>query len=183
MQRSILIICGVLLLLASAACVSSPDLKGDRDYDILSEPGGKVLAMEAILVETVRAADLPAAPTDAAGVFVRREGNSVFIGTGSVTVSLAPVSGDSSWPEAGYDGDLVEVFTTPNTRIFQDDTLQRLGSGVPSEPIDQLLKPGSLVEIGRASMISAWGEKSGERLEADVLVYANQLFLDKGKGE
>lgn len=187
MQRSIVITGGavalvvvlaLVLVLANAAQVGSPDLSSDRHYDVVSEPSGKVLAMTAVLVETVPAADMPAAPVDVAGVFVRREDDSVFVGTGIVMVSLGSANGNSSLPEASYDGSLAEVVTTHETRIYQDDTLQGLGGGAPSGPINQVLKSGSLDRIGRVSMVSAWGEKRGDRLVADVLVYANQQFLD-----
>ena len=186
MQRSILItsvvvalvVVALVVVLANATQVGGPDLSSDRHYDVVSEPSGKVLAMTAVLVDTVPAADMPAAPVDVAGVFVRREDDSVFVGTGIVEVSLGSANGNSSLPEASYDGSLAEVVTTHETRIYQDDTLQQLGGGAPSGPINQVLKSGSLDKIGRISMVSAWGEKRGDRLVVDVLVYANQQFLD-----
>lgn len=67
---ALVVVLALVLVLANAAQVDGPDLSSDRHYDVVSEASGKVLAMNAVLVETVPAADMPAAPVDAAGVFI-----------------------------------------------------------------------------------------------------------------
>jgi hypothetical protein len=66
------------------------------------------------------------------------------------------------------------VVATHETLIYRDDTLQQLGDDPPPGPVQQLLKPGSLDELGATSTVLAWGEKRGDRLLATVLVYVTQ---------
>jgi hypothetical protein len=43
--------------------------------------------------------------------------------------------------------------------------------------IQQQVEPGSLDEIGSNSMISAWGERRGDRVIATVLLYSQMHML------
>jgi hypothetical protein len=111
---------------------------------------------------------LPTTSPDARGVFIRRQDNSVFVGTGQVQIQ---VNGNGN-VGSSYSGPLVEVVTNPNTQVYGDVTFQDLQTAPASgEKIQQKVVPGSLDEIGQDSEIQAWGKKVGDRLAADVLVY------------
>ncbi len=174
MKRSIFIAGGVVvlvLLLGGAAFVGgrllgSSDLTSDNQDVIVSDSGGEMITGKGVVVETEFAAEMPDVPPDVSGLFARREDNSLFVGTGTLTFMI---DGD-----AKYDGPVVEVVTTHDTLIYRDDTLQQLGGVAPSGPVKQVLKPGSLDEIGQNDVISAWGEMRGDRLVAEVLVYVAQ---------
>jgi hypothetical protein len=175
MKRSIVISIGLasLLLLAGTAFVggrllSHPGPPGDHPDVFVSRSGGAVTA-SSLMLEQEPAAEMPATPADVAGLFVRREDNRLFVGTGS----MSGVKVGDRW-ELHHDGPVLEVLATHATLIYRDDTLQQLGGDPPSGPIRQVLKPGSLDELGATSTVLAWGEKRGDRLFATVLVYVSQ---------
>jgi hypothetical protein len=153
---------------------------GGGDGIVLSSngPGGPVTR---IIKDSdiLPAEELPKTAADVRGIFVRRQDNSLFVGTGRVQLQVK-VSGDSgATPESAssYDGPLVEVVTTNNTQVYKDDTFQDL----PEQPasgakIQQKVVPGSLDEVGQNSAVSAWGKKVGDRLVADVILYSNPVF-------
>ena len=127
------------------------------------------------------AEELPKTPADVAGIFVRRQDNSLFVGTGRVQLQIRKgADNPNSTPESAssYDGPLVEVVTTTSTQFYQDDTFQNLKDLPASNTrVQQKVVPGSLDEIGQNSSISAWGKKVGDRLVADVILYSNPFMV------
>ncbi|MCP4544018.1 MAG: hypothetical protein GY832_43450 [Chloroflexi bacterium] len=173
MKHSMLITGGVVLvvlLLVGAAFVggrmlsaqnqASDNANGDGRQMITTGPFGSSS------VDIVSADEMPSETADAAGLFVRREDNSIFVGTGDIRIRME-ADGEVG---AGHDGPVVEVVVTHNTVVYCDKTRY-----VPEEAIDgkiqQVLKPGSLDEVDAHSIISAWGEERGDRMLADVLIY------------
>jgi hypothetical protein len=124
--------------------------------------------------ELIPAPELPTAQPNITGVFVRRQNNSFFVGTGNITGSKK--AGPNGAPEItlGYDGPVLEVVVTTNTKIFSDVTAQN-NQNRPRDnnPIQQIVVPGNLDEIDHNTIVNAWGNKSGDRLIADVLLYNN----------
>ena len=172
MRRPIWIAIGTgvaVLLLAGAAFVGGR-LLGDQELtggnEEMVKIGEGLIASTGTKIEVQRADEMPDTPPDVAGVYVRREDSSLLVGTGTVTFVIG---GDAS-----YDGPMVEVVSSHNTQIYRDDTTKLLKGGPPSEPVQQTLKPGSLDEIGRNDVVSAWGERHGDRLVARMIVYAVQ---------
>jgi hypothetical protein len=159
----------VVLLLAGAALVGGR-LVGDRrlsgDEPEAVKIGDGLVARTGSMVQVLNAAGMPDTPPDVAGVFVRREDRSLFLGTGVVTFRI---DGDAT-----YDGPTLEVVATHETRIHRDDTAAELGGVPPSGPVRQVLRAGALDEIGRNDVVSAWGERHGDRLIATVIVYVVQ---------
>jgi signal transduction histidine kinase len=113
---------------------------------------------------------MPDDPADAGGLFVRRDGNTLFVGTGNMSGNRMS---DGTW-HFQHDGPVVQVVTTRDTLVYRDDTLQQLGGVAPSGPIQQLLQPGSLAELGINSTVKAWGERRDDRMVAEVVVFSNQ---------
>ena len=143
-------------------------------------PGGQV-SRSISKNDIIPAPELPQAAADATGVFVRRQNNSFFIGTGKVTLQIKKQADNpNSTPQTGssYDGPVVEVVVTNKTKIYRDDTFQNI-KDLPSNgtKIQQKVVSGSLDEIGQNSFINAWGKKTGDRLVADVLLYNNPILL------
>jgi hypothetical protein len=124
--------------------------------------------------ELIPAPELPTAQPNITGLFVRRQNNSFFVGTGNITGSKK--QGPNGAPEItlGYDGPVLEVVVTTNTKIFSDVTAQN-NQNRPRDnnPIQQIVVPGNLDEIDHNTIVNAWGNKSGDRLIADVLLYNN----------
>lgn len=144
----------------------------DADARMLADSGSPqeqqaTLVLEGTMLDIQNAEDIPAAPADVAGLFVRREGDSLFVGTGI----SSGVKTDDGW-EIHYDGPVVEVLVTGDTLVYRDDTLQQLGGVPPSGPIEQVIEPASLDELGKNSTLEAWGTKRDELLAVEVLVFA-----------
>jgi hypothetical protein len=161
---------GVVVLLLAGAAFMGGRLLGDQELtgnsEEMVEIGEGLIATTGTKIEVQQADEMPDTPPDVWGVYVRREDSSLFVGTGTVTFVI---DGDAS-----YDGLMVEVVSSHNTRIYRDDTAKLLKGSPPSGPVQQVLKPGSLDEIDRNDVVSAWGERHGDRLVATVIVYAAQ---------
>jgi hypothetical protein len=116
-------------------------------------------------------------------------------GTGGVVISKsskddAPSSETSS--EAGgpetfqmiigpenMDGPTLEVVISPDTKIYKDITQPVMVQRVEGEPepeipeIVQQVEPGDVSEIGPNTMLTIWGERRGDRVIADMILYQN----------
>jgi hypothetical protein len=140
-------------------------------------PGGHMVEQVFSKNDIIPAPELPKTAADARGIFVRRQNNSFFIGTGKVQLQVKKEANNpnsTAQAASSYDGPVVEVVVTANTKIYRDDTFQNI-KDLPSNgtKIQQKVVPGSLDEIGQNSAINAWGKKTGDRLVADVLLYNN----------
>jgi hypothetical protein len=187
MKKTILITGGVIvlaLLLAGAAFIGGRLLKGQgltggprNVRPILgggNGPSSQQSRGSGNEVEIQPAKELPQTPADVAGVFDHRQDNSIFIGTGQVTMTQQ--NGGS--PESSHDGPVVEVVVTSQTKIYKDVTAKQFNGPPPEgQKVQQVLEPGSLEEIGQGSMITVWGRKTGDRFIADVLVYGLPAFI------
>jgi len=134
------------------------------------QQGVLTLSLPAKMVDVQNAEEMPDDPPDVGGLFVRRDGNTLFVGTGNMSGNRM---NDGTW-HFQHDGPVVQVVTTRDTLVYRDDTLQQLGGVAPSGPIQQLLQPGSLAELGINSTVKAWGERRDDRLVAQVVVFSNQ---------
>jgi hypothetical protein len=135
---------------------------------------------KSIDLKVTPAPELPTLRPDVNGLFVERKDNSLFVGTGKVTVAIKAGGGETeAKPEASYDGSLVEVVITQDTQIYHDVTEMDLddleaNAGV----VQQKIEPATIEDIASQSSISAWGRKVGDRLIADVIVF-QQAFRVK----
>jgi signal transduction histidine kinase len=134
------------------------------------QQGVLTLALEGNMVDVQNAEEMPENPPDVGGLFVRRDGNSLFVGTGNLSGNRVS---DGTW-QIQHDGPVVEVVTTRDTLVYRDDTLQQLGGVAPSGPIQQLLQLGSWTELGKNSTVKVWGERRDDRVVAQVVVFSNQ---------
>ena len=188
MKNRILIIGGVILifLLAGAAFVGARLLNG-QGLLWLSSGGPQVFTTGGHT--TIRigpgdiqpAKELPQTAADVEGIFDHSKDNSIFVGTGNVTMTVQkdPKSGIVK-PSASHSGPVVEVVATTQTKIYHDTTMEQFNGPPPSgQKIQQVLEPGSLDEVGQYSSITVWGKKTGDRYIADILVYTSPAFITK----
>ncbi len=173
MKRSLLITGGILtlvLLLGGSAFVGgrlfgTTDLSSEHPDQIVAG-SGDVKVGSGVAIDVEYAAEMPDFPADVFGLYVRREDNSLFVGTG--TLSGVIVDGKI---EQHHDGPVVEIVITHDTQIYRDDMLLKLQGVAPSGPVQQVLKPGSMDEMGPNCTVQAWGQRRGERLVAELLVF------------
>ena len=179
-RRTGLIVGGVaalVVVLAAAAFVAGRLMNAQAqsqaaggNFVVSSEGGGGAPMTKGFSIQN--APELPASQPDLAGVFVRREDKSIFVGTGKISV-MVKVSGPGAKPEtsADYDGPVMEIVVTHNTQVYQDVTEMSFDKMPESGKLQQVVRPGSLDDIGANSTVQAWGEKQGDRLVARVLVF------------
>jgi hypothetical protein len=134
-------------------------------------PGGA----KSISIEMTPASEVPQTQPDAAGIFVRRDDQSIFIGTGNIRIMAKKQAGSNSPGEVSsdYDGPVVEVVVTHQTQIYHETTEMP----EPDQAVDgvivtqQTVEPGSLDDLSSNSMVTVWGDKQGDRYVARVVVY------------
>ena len=174
-SRSILfvsIIVALALLLAGAAFVGGRLLSGQ------GLTGGPGEAQDRD--DKLPASELPQRPADIWGVFVRRENNSLFVGTGNTMVGVNIDRSGNAQAASDYDGPVLEVVVTSQTIIYEDVTLRQYDRLPPEgQQIQQVVEPGSMDEIGASSTIAVWGTQTGDRIIADVLVYESPALIEK----
>ena len=120
-------------------------------------------------------------PPDARGIFDHLQDSSIFVDPSMVDQqdqggtstnqndgSSRPSFGSSSDPNAPK----VEVVVTAQTIIYKDVTVRGPGGSPVDFQVIEHVEPGSLDEIGELCLITVWGSRTGDRVIADVLVYA-----------
>jgi hypothetical protein len=125
--------------------------------------------------------ELPDEPAITGGLFKRLQDNSLFLGTGSIEVSVESVNGEVS-VAAHNDGPEVEVVVTSDTVIYEDITERPIIGPEEAEKgemvvLRQVRLVDGLDSIGENMMVRVWGEKRGERVIARVIYY-DRVGLD-----
>ena len=128
-------------------------------------------------VKLLPAPGLPTSEPEVAGLFLRREDQSLFVGTGEIEMKvMIPEKGAEPVAEAKANGPTVEVVVNRNTEIYKDTSeisleARRDGLEVQQtvelfDSLDQLME-----EVSTTDELSIWGQKSGDRVIASVIVY------------
>jgi hypothetical protein len=119
--------------------------------------------------------ELPDEPETAGGLFVRRQDNSLFLGTGNIEVNVEVIDGEAT-VSASSDGPEVEVVITGDTVIYEDITEHPIISPEDVEKGEmvvqrQVRQVDSLDGIEENMVVRAWGERRGDRVIAHTIVY------------
>jgi hypothetical protein len=145
-------------------------------------PGGNIISVEGpggeqqtFKLDVKPAQELPASRPDEAGIFVERKDNSVFIGTGEVTVMAKAEPGQEPQVDTNFTGPKVEVVISGNTVVYKDTT--QLDPEDPGAQVQQTVELGTIDEITEQSSISVWGRKAGDRIIADVIVFSSPFMI------
>lgn len=186
MRRLAFIIIGIVAvsLLAGAAFIGARLLSSPAEE--VGGSGNQVVIMGGkgsggpvqIDLEFQSAPELPPTPPEVAGVFDRREDNSIFVGTGAIMVNME-VDGRTGEKQlnTSYTGAVVEVVVTRETTLYYDETKIPSPTGLSGgkQTVQQVVTPvDSLQELdfnNENIEIQAWGERRGDRLVAQVFVY------------
>ena len=176
----------VVLLLAGAAFVGARLLNG-QGIPFMSQggglgpslslggPGGKMVKLD---IEPSK--ELPQTPANVTGLFDHRQDNSIFVGTGKVTMAFKKDPSGNVETSSNHDGPTVEIVVTSQTKIYKDVTMRQFEGPPPEgQKIQQVLEEGSLDDVGESSMITIWGKKTGDRFIAEILVYSPPAFIKK----
>lgn len=138
--------------------------------DVMDDGSGSPVTVKTVILP---ADELPRRPAEAGGVLIREVDNSYFVGTGSVSVSINVVNGESS-TAVDHSGPEVEVLATQDTQFYRDVTEV---SFTAAESKEQTLQQEVILveqpkEIPEGASFQVWGEKRGDRVIADVIVYS-----------
>jgi hypothetical protein len=188
MTKTIFIVVGVIvvvLVLGAAAFVGGGLLRGQGlpialgagGQNLVFSDGGKTQQVE---LNIQPAKELPQTPAAARGIFLRRQDNSIFIGTGNVQMQAIKKDDGTVSTSSSHDGPEVEIVITPQTIVYADTTMKQFDGPPPGgQPIQQVVEPGKLDDVGENSDLTVWGNKSGDRITATVLVYSLPAFVFK----
>jgi len=179
----------VVLLLASAAYVGGRLLTragqagqslGSGEVSVISRKGGEASTTIRGAFQIEPAKELPSTQPDAAGIFLRRDERSVFIGTGNVTANARQDPSGKVDVTMTHDGPVVEVVTTSDTLVYRDAT-PLSDNPTSGENIQQVVEPGNLDDLGPNMGVAVWGPRRGDRIVAQVLLYRLPSIKTMGK--
>jgi hypothetical protein len=184
MKRTALIVAGIalLVLLLVGGAYMGGRLLGLGIGDLGLGGGPKVMIGTgdgpAVEVDWVKAEELPESSPDVAGVYDRRQDNSIFVDETEGGLRLAQ-SDDGSISVTNATGKISEIVVTAETAIYVDVTLEDIDAGIAEGVIHQKLEPGTVEEIGDLSFVQAWGEMRGDRLIASLLIYSRPPVISR----
>jgi hypothetical protein len=173
---------GIIALLAAAAFMAVRYSVQPKGNPAIGGPGENVIAVQGPNGEAQRfeldikpAEELPATRPDEVGMFVERKDNSVFIGTGEVSVMVQARPGEEPQVDANFSGPKVEVVISGDTVVYKDTT--ELDPENPGAQVQQTVELSTIDEITEQSSISVWGRKAGDRIIAEVIVFSTPFMV------
>ena len=120
---------------------------------------------------------LPQTEPDVTGLFAERKDNSVFV-TESSRFTVHPDKNGAVNVQADDNGQTLEVVVTSETIVYINVAQAPEPDAVPADgKVQQKVAPGSLDDLNKNSIISAWGDRRGNRLFATVLLYSEPGML------
>jgi hypothetical protein len=187
-SRPYLIGVGLIILLGVTAFIAmryftqgdafggGPMRFGDGGPELsISGPGG---GQQTFSLDITPAEELPKTEPESRGLFVERKDNSIFIGTGDVTVLVSAGQGDAEPAiDADYSGDKVEVVISNDTTVYRDAT--ELDPENPGATVQQVVEISTIDDITPQSSITVWGRKAGDRIIADIIVFSSPFVFRK----
>lgn len=172
---------GVILLLAAAAFMAvryfaqpQNTASGNSEGPMISigGPGG---GEKMFKLDLKPAEELPATNPEERGLFMERKDNSIFIGTGQVTVAVKADQGGEPEVDADFSGPKVEVVISADTVVYKDTT--QLDPEDPGAEVQQTVELSTIDEITEQSSVTVWGRKAGDRVIADVVLFSSPFMV------
>lgn len=172
---------GLIVFLAAAAFMAVRYFAQPKSA-AAEGPGGNIIAVEgpggerqSFELDIQPAEELPGRQPDEAGLFVERKDNSVFIGTGEVTVMAKAEPGQEPEIDSNFSGPKVEVVISADTVVYKDTT--KLDPENPGAQVQQTVELSTIDEITEQSSVTVWGRKAGDRIIAEVVVFSSPFMI------
>ena len=172
---------GLIILLEAAAFMAVRYFTQPKSVSG-NGPGGNVLSIQGaggeaqtFALDIKPAEELPATQPDEMGMFVERKDNSIFIGTGDVSVIVEAKPGEEPQVDSNFSGPKVEVVISADTVVYKDTT--KLDPENPGAQVQQTVEPSSIDEITEQSSITVWGRKAGDRIIAETIVFSTPFMM------
>jgi hypothetical protein len=125
----------------------------------------------------IPAPELPPTRPETNGLYAEMKDNIMAVQIVSLGEGLGGTVGDSSVDVNS--APQVDVILTSKTIIYRDTTQASAISAGNSSPMQQTVEESTIDFLSPPAMISVWGNKSGDRIVARVLVYSNSLAIRK----
>lgn len=177
--RNIIIAVFAVALLAAAAFVGGSLL---RKQQAVSEKED---------FQIVAAEGLPQTAFELVGDVTSQEGNSLFVQARQMNEALGLIGEKGGVDKKGGIENTTpptEVVITHETEFFRDSTWDAYISGeadkgalVSVGEIQQEIIPGSADELGAGSTVTVWGERNGDRVVAEFVLYSLPFPEDNRK--
>lgn len=172
---------GIVVVLAAAAFMAvryfvqpTKMARGGPETNIVSVQGPDGQA-QTFALDVVPAVELPATQPNEVGMFVERKDNSIYIGTGEVSVIVEAKPGEEPQMDANFSGPKVEVVISSDTVVYKDTT--ELDPDNPGTQVQQTVELSTIDDITEQSSIQVWGRKAGDRIIADVIVFSTPFMI------
>lgn len=138
----------------------------------LPPPGG--------LPNFTRAPELPAGDPSAAGIFVSRNGDTITLrgGMGDMRPQGTPpaIAPDGTPPAFDANaGTAIDVVIGENTKLYRDVTQFDPAGMQSGQALQQQVQTADSLDalgVGEGGLVQVWGETSGGKLMASVIVYS-----------
>ena len=174
---------GLLLIILGAGAYTAVKLTAAQDKPEAGLPAGAMVFEDVmddgtgnpVTVKTIilPAEGLPERPSEAGGVLVKQVDNSYFVGTGSISVNISVVNGETS-TAVDHSGPEIEVVTNRDTQFYRDVTKVSFTAAESKEQTLQqeivLVEQPETMPAG--ANMQVWGEKRGDRVIAEIVVYS-----------
>ncbi len=138
---------------------------------------GETFAGE-VEIRFVNPAGLPETASDAFGLFLSKDDDTLTLGTGAIEVEVGVEVVNDEDPvntiNASNSGGEVEIVITDTTIIYFDTTQRPEVTPADIEAgemiVQRSVQPGSLDDLGKNTIVQVWGTPQGGKIVADVLV-------------
>jgi hypothetical protein len=183
---------GLLAVLGGAAYVAGgllnapkPAAEGGGGIEIVGGPGGgqrKTLPLPKIK----NAPEIPATEPDAMGLYLRRQDNSIFIGTGQIEITVQRDPSGKTQGKGKHTGPEVEVVINRDTSLYRDKTPITMEAAEQGKEIQQVVELiaslDDLVDkLSDTDSLMVWGARNGDRIIAKTVVHRPPMFFGTGK--
>lgn len=122
--------------------------------------------------------EIPAGPTAVDGIFKSQDGDTIFVGTGSINVEVEIEQINDQEPvmavSAAHSGPEISVVLTADTRFYLDLTPPpeptRADLEVGEMTVLRTVEPSSAADLGEDTMLQVWGTADGDTITAEVVL-------------
>ncbi|MCL5995533.1 MAG: hypothetical protein M1546_05690 [Chloroflexi bacterium] len=148
--------------------------------------GGKTTTKQLNRPKIKNAPEVPASEPEATGLYLRRQDNSVFIGTGDVQMMVQRDSNGKTQASAKHNGPEVEVVINRDTAIYRDTTPITMEDMEQGRELQQVVESVASLDdlvanLNDTDSLQVWGTRNGDRIVAKTVVY-RPPFLINGMG-
>jgi hypothetical protein len=165
-------VAGRMLMTPEGAAAEASQGNSGRVMEIVNDDGSGPVNVR---ITFKPAPELPQRVSEANGLFVKREDDAIFVGTGEIEVDIQVDDSGKRTVSADHSGPEIEAVVTQDTILYKDVTKVEVESSAREsgeQVVQQKLQPvDSLEEVGENTELEVWGERRGDRIVAEVVVY------------